>query len=58
MKDYTTYTTEALNEELEKVEDRIGYIQMADYIRGAEKIEYDRLCRERDNIYIEIRARG
>ena len=58
MKDYKDYTNEALNEELNKVNNKIWSIEMADYIRGTEKIEYDRLCRERSNIKAEINARG
>ena len=58
MKNYKDYTNEALNEELDRLNNRIWSLEMADRLWGSEKAEYEALRRERNNIYAEINARG
>lgn len=43
-----------LEARLEAVERKMWYIEMADYIRGSERIEYERLKAERYRLLDEI----
>ena len=54
----TNYNTiEEINERLDKVEDRIFALEMADRLWGAEKAEWEALCRERTNLRAMLNAR-